>query len=698
VSDRRDFHPYILALRARGARHALTLAFLLLGGAFFRLQVLEHDRYRMQSESNRLRPVPLPAPRGLILDRHGAVIAENVPGYSVSLLAQNEDSLTAMLSRLRAFIPLDSAAIEHLQARFRAAPYEPTVLVKDASFRLVSELEEHNLVLPGLVIQTEPKREYPDSSVVAHLVGYVGEVTEQDLAGPYAGRRPGSIIGKDGLEREYDSTLAGADGVRFVEVDALGRVVRERGAAATLAAVPGRPLRTTIDLGLQRFVASIFPPGRRGAIVAMDPWSGDVLALYSSPSFDPNEFVGGVAPERWDELSTDPTHPLLDRAIAARYPPASTFKLATAVMALRDGLVGFNSHMPLPCRGGIQYGNRFFRCWYAPGHGSLNLVQAIAESCDSYFYQLGLRLSVSSIVAGGAALGFGSRTGIDLPGEARPAFPDSGYYDRVYGRGGWTQAVAMNLAIGQGEDAQTLINMVRFYAALANGGRVVKPHLRAGESPTVTEIGLSDSTLQGLRDALIAVVQRGTARSVRLAQLQLAGKTGTAQNPHGPDHGWFIGFAPARRPEIVVGGIIENAVHGTVVAPYVARVIERYVLGADTTTSARLAARVPLRVPDDTALRPVAVDTASPRVSTDTAHRGAAPRGARRLEPADTGLDRVPAGGALRPAPADTGHRAAPADTVRPAQPADTMHPAAPAGTVHRRGPADTAPPGPSAR
>ncbi len=624
MSDRQAFHPFVLALRGNVARRFLVVAFVLLAGAFFRLQVVQHDRYRMQSESNRLRPVPLPAPRGLILDRHGAVIAENVPGYSVSLLAPSEDSLRAMLGRLHPVLPLDSDAVDRVVQRFDQTPYEPAVVVKDAPFLLVSELEERSTLLPGLVIQTEPKREYPDSEAVAHLVGYVGEVTEQDLAGAYAGMRPGTLIGKDGLERQYQNVLAGSDGVRFVEVDALGRVVREEGAAATLAPVPGHVLRTTIDLGLQRFVASIFPPDRKGAIVAMDPWTGDILALYSAPAYDPNAFVGGISAELWDTLNTDPARPLLDRAIAARYPPGSTFKLATTVMGFEDGLVNFGSRMPQPCRGGLQFGTRFFHCWDAKGHGSLNLTQAIANSCDTYFYQLGLKISVASLVARGGALGFGARTGIDLPGELRPAYPDSNYYDRVYGKGGWTQALAMNLAIGQGENAQTLINMVRFYATLANGGRVVRPHILAGTYPDEGRVDLPDSVFLGIRNALIAVVEQGTARSVRMVQLQLAGKTGTAQETggKGKNDGWFIGFAPAGRPLIVVGGVFEGITqHGTVVAPLVARTAERYVLGPDTTAHGKAGEAVPLRELEETAPVPATVDSSR----RDTVRRAAAP-------------------------------------------------------------------------
>jgi penicillin-binding protein 2 len=613
TAGRGAFHPFVLALRASVARAALAVIFLVLTGAFFKLQILEHGTYRLRSESNRLRPVPLPAPRGLILDRHGAVIAENVPGYSVSLLADNEDSLLATLRRLEPYLPLDSGAVRRVVQRYHDAPYQPTLLVKNAPLPLVASLEERRTELPGLVVQSEPKRSYPDSGEVAHLVGYVGEATAEELAGPDSGRPLGAIVGKEGLEREYESTLAGEDGVRFVEVDALGRVVREEGAAATLPAIPGRPLHTTVDLGLQRFVASTFPAGRRGAVVAMDPRTGDILALYSAPTYDPNAFVGGVDPAYWGSLNTDPGLPLLDRAIAARYPPASTFKLATALIALKRGLVNFDSKMPLPCVGGIRFGNRFFKCW-TTGHGYLTLEQAIANSCDGYFYQLGLLVGVPDLLQDGNDLGFGAKSGLDLPGEQSPAFPRStAYYDRAYGKGGWTRAVAMNLAVGQGENAQTLVNMVRFYAALANGGPEPQPHILAEPTPHTSRIDLPDSIFAGIRQSLVAVVEQGTARGARLATLHIAGKTGTAQNPQGADHAWFVAFAPAEQPRIVVGAVIEAAGHGSGITPTVGRIIERYLLGPDAVRD-RVAPR--LRLPGEAGPR-------VPRAVADTAATGA---------------------------------------------------------------------------
>ena len=612
IGGRQAFHPFLLAQRGTVALRVLAVVFAAMTLQFFRLQVLEHGKYTLKSESNRLRPVPLPAPRGLILDRAGRVIAENVPGYSVLLLAYRQDSLRAMLRWLEPMVQLDSEAVWRVLARHRRAPYEPTLVVKDAPFALVAALEERRSVLPGLVIQTEPKRQYPDSGAIAHLVGYVGEVTEQELATPrFAQRRLGALVGKVGLERQYEDSLRGEDGVRFVEVDAVGRVVREQGAEA-LPPVTGHPLRTTIDLHLQRFVDSIWPRLYRGSLVAMDPRTGAILALYSYPFYDPNAFAGGGVPlELWRQLNDDPARPLLNRAIATRYPPASTFKLATALMGLERGLVRFDSRMPQPCRGGLRFGNRFFWCWKPEGHGSLDLVGAIASSCDVYFYQLGLKLGVAHMLEDGNALGFRSSSGIDLPGELTPAYPTgTEYYDRVYGRGRWTSALAINLSIGQGENAQTLINMVRFYATLANGGRVPTPYLVAPRRAPPAAARLPDSTFLGVRQALIAVVERGTARGIRLEALRLAGKTGTAQNPHGPDHGWFVGFAPAESPTIVVGAIMEFGLHGTTAAPYVARVIERYLLGPDT---GRGADRVPLSIPADSAPRSLPLDSPAPR-------------------------------------------------------------------------------------
>ena len=578
--------PHQLDAKLRTARVFVWISIGVITIAYFRTQILGYGKYELQSESNRLRPITLPAPRGVIVDRHGAVIAENVPGYSIALLPGPEPELRERLRQIARFVHLDSTAIERVLQRYRRAPYQSALVVADAPFDVVSELEERRILLPGIVIQSEPKRHYPDSGVVAHLVGSVGEVTEQDLAGRRDDLlRLGSLIGKDGLERAYDDTLRGDDGARSIEVSARGHVVREASSAPILNPVAGATLRTTIDLDLQRYVARVFPPGMRGAIVALQPSTGEILALYSAPGYDPNAFVGGVSAEYWRALNESDAHPLVDRAIQARYPPGSTWKLALAAMALRRGVATMRTRMPIPCRGGLQYGDRYFRCWHAEGHGTLTLEQAIAHSCDVYFYQLGLKLGLTSLLEDGNTLGFRSRTGVDLPGELASIFPSgTEYFDRVYGPRRWSTGVTLNLAIGQGENTQTLLNMVRLYQMLASDGKSRVPYLVSPGPGRSDDLELTSEQLAGLRQAMINVVERGTARRARLRRLRIAGKTATSQNPHGPDHGWFIGFAPAERPEIVVGAVIEFARHGDAVAPIVTRVIAHY-LGADTTAT-----------------------------------------------------------------------------------------------------------------
>ena len=618
------FHPHLLDRRLGMARTGVWIALGIITLTFFRTQILGHGKYQLQSETNRLRSIPLPAPRGVIYDRNGRVLAENVPGYTVSLLPGPEANLRSTLARIASIANIDSAEIERVLQRARKAPYQPALVLGDAPFSLVSALEERRVAIPGLLIQAEPKRSYPDTAIVAHLIGYVGEVTEGERATKrFSTVRLGGLVGKDGLEREYDDTLRGSEGLRFVEVSARGQMVREAEAAANVSPIPGTDLHTTIDLDLQKYISQTFPTGQRGAVMALNPNTGEVLALYSAPGFDPNAFVGGISAPYWRSLNENPARPLLDRAIHARYPPGSTWKLAVAAMALKRGIVGPRSHMPIPCRGGLQYGNRFFRCWDAHGHGDLNLSEAIAQSCDVYFYQLGIKLGVTSMLEDANEWGFRGRTGIDLPGEIPSEFPTGPeYYDRLYGARRWTSAVALNLAIGQGENAQTLVQMVRLYQQLASDGRMRTPFVvrpTRTSSTANASLELTPQQLSILRRAMIAVVEQGTARGSRLASLTIAGKTATSQNPHGPDHGWFIGFAPADKPEIVVGAIIEFSRHGSAVAPLVSRTIAHY-LGLDERTASQMRVAVPAdSAPEPFSIPAVPADTVLPPIPTDSA-------------------------------------------------------------------------------
>jgi len=577
-----SFHPNDVARRARSAQYLLLGAFAVLVGSFFKTQVLQNARYVLQSEENRLREVPLPAPRGIIYDRHGQVIAENLPGYTVSLISSGgPDSLRAALRRLSGTIQLTNDQIESAVRRFQRAPNRPAVVLADAPFDVVSVLEEHRVEYPGLIIQSAPKRYYPDGPAVASFVGYTGEVTESELNSPnFKGYKAGQQIGKGGLEKQYEEQLRGREGSRFVEVDARGRVVREAGARQDLPAEAAEPLHTNIDLDLQRFAVSVFSDSLQGGVIALEPHTGEVLALYSAPSYDPNRFIGGIPAEYWRELNTDPRRPLYNKVIQGRYPPASTWKLAAAALGMQEGVVSLDTRMPQPCTGGYFYGSRYFRCWDKRGHGNVTLREAIEKSCDVYFYQLGLRIGLSRLLAGGVSLRFNDRSGIDLPNEQQARFPQSvEYYNKRYGPRGWTNAVVLNLAIGQGENDQTVANMARFYTALATDGSIAKPEI-VRQSPKRTRIlKLSDDQMAGLRLAMAGVVSaRGTAGGSVIRGVTLAGKTGTAQNAHDRtrDHAWFVGFAPADDPKIVVAVFLEFGEHGSSAARVASKIIAHY--------------------------------------------------------------------------------------------------------------------------
>jgi penicillin-binding protein 2 len=571
------FHPNVMLRRARLVRGLLGTAFAALLLAFFRAQVLQNADFAQRAENNRLREVPLPAARAVITDRHGEVLAENLPGYTVSLLTPSVDSLRAALATVATVVPLDSAQREAVVRRFRRSPMRPAVVFNDGSFAVVSALEERRAAIPGLIIQSTPKRHYPDGPALAAVLGYTGEISEQQLQqSRYEGYKAGQQVGRTGLELEYEERLRGREGRRFVEVDAYNRVVRDGGVRDVELPQSPEPLRTNLDLDLQRFIHGYFADSLRGAVVAMDPATGGVLALYSAPSYDINRFIGRRPAAEYDSLAKAPFDPLFNRALRGNYAPASTWKLATAVLGLELGLVTMDTRMPQPCTGGYYYG-RVFRCWERKGHGNVTLAEAIAKSCDVYFYQLGLKIGLSNLLAGGVRLGFNRRTGIDLPGEGRPTWPEAiAYFDRRYGPRGWNRSVVLSLAIGQANNAQTPVNMARFYTALATDGSATTPQVVARPVERTRILNLTPEQLAGVQGALADVVSRGTAAGAQVRGLTIAGKTGTAQNPPYKDNAWFVGYAPADAPRIVVAIIVEEGLHGSAAARVATRIMERH--------------------------------------------------------------------------------------------------------------------------
>lgn len=581
-----NYHPNSVQRRARFARWVLSLVFLILGGAFFRVQVLETATYALQAETNRLREVPLPGARGIIYDRKGEVIAENLPGYSVSILSPTEDSLKSALKTLSAVITIDSAQQALALRRYRRAPSRPAVIFNDASFEIVSILEERRIEFPGLIIQSSPKRFYPDGEANAALVGYTGEISEEELARDrFESYKAGQQVGKAGLELEYEELLRAREGVRFVEVDARNRVVRDAGVRPDIQPEAPPPLHTNIDLDLQKYAHEYFADSLRGAVVALEPKTGGVLALYSAPSYDINKFVGGVSTSFYQSLLKDEHRPLVNRALQGTYPPASTWKLATAVIGMQLGLVTMDSHMERPCTGGYYYG-RVFKCWDKKGHGDISLAQAIAKSCDVYFYQLGLKIGLNRLLAGGVKLGFGEKTGIDLPNERTPTWPEStDYFDRKYGPRGWNRSVVLSLAIGQANNSQSPLNMARFYAALATDGAAPTPHIVARAPERKQILDLAPEQLQGIQLALADVVSRGTAAGAQVKGLTIAGKTGTAEVPPLKDFAWFVGYAPADDPKIVLAILVEEGLHGSTAAKVATKLMEHYLKQRLTMTS-----------------------------------------------------------------------------------------------------------------
>jgi penicillin-binding protein 2 len=583
-----SFHPNDVVRRGRAAGIIVSGVLIFLLSAFFRTQVLRNQQYSLQSEENRLRQIPTAAPRGPILDRNHKPIAENVVGYSVALLAQSEDSLRATLTQLRGTIQLTNKQFQDAINRFRRDRTRPAVIIQDASFDVVSVLEEHRIQFPSLIIQSAPKRIYPDGQAVGAFVGYISEISERDLREMgSAGYKAGQLVGQTGLEKQYEAQLRGREGVQFVEVDARNRIVLNGRTREDVTPQEGPPLYTNIDIDLQEYVHQLFADTLSGAVVAMVPQTGEVLALYSSPAIDPNRFVGGVSSSYYDSLKNDPRQPLYNKALQGQYPPGSTFKLATSVIALQDSLIDFNTRMPEPCTGYYYFGNRVWHCWRKEGHGSLNLANAIAQSCDVYFYQLGQKIGLSRLVGGGIGLGFDKKTGIDLPEESRPRFPTSfpDYFNQKYGPRGWTPGEKeLNLSIGQGENAQTVLNMARFYSALATDGSEPTPMIRQGAPKRTKSVALAPEQLAQLRKAMMGVVSEGgTAAAAAIKGVKVAGKTGTAQTLKYDKNGkplyfaWFAGMAPADAPQIVVVVMVPNVTfEGATSAGLATKIIAHY--------------------------------------------------------------------------------------------------------------------------
>lgn len=571
------------------------LGFGLVAAGLLFLQVVQGQKYAGLARENRVRPETLRAPRGAVYDRHGELLADNAPSFAIvfqpfpaeSAQRAKEPLSGEWLARVGDLVELDSADVRRCVDDANRTG-QSGILRRDAPFAIFAAVEESRAELPGIEVQVEPLRHYPNDSLAAHLLGYAGEISGPELDSlAAAGYRPGDLIGRTGVECRYEDYLRGQDGVEYVVVNARGQRVSTLKESGARAPVPGQDLVLTLDLRVQRALEEAMAGVPRGAAVALDPQDGGILGLVSRPAFDPNEFSHGLTHARWKELSEGGADPLLDRAIQGVYPPGSTFKIVTMSAALARGVARPDTRLA-PCAGGMIYGGRRFACWQRRGHGSLNLVEALQHSCDVYFYQLGLKVGLAGLEQTAKALGLGARTGVDLPQESRGLVPSAAYYDRRWGPGRWRSGLLLNLAIGQGELLLTPLQLALLAAEVANDGRPLRPHLvkRVGNGrsfrparPEQTGLAAGPAVWRPVREALERAVAAGTGTAARVPGVPVAGKTGTAQNPHGQDHALFVCYAPADTPRVALAFVIENAGHGgSVAAPRAATTLRRLFL------------------------------------------------------------------------------------------------------------------------
>src|SRR5919198_370602 len=567
-----------------------------------RLQVAGTEKYETLAERNRIRTIPILAPRGKILDREGRIIVDNYPSFSVLLLRDQTRELEADLERIAAGLHMTPDMIRERLRKFAYAPqFQPLVLKDDITPDELAFVESHKLELPELETIMVHRRLYPKNGFMAHLIGYVGEVSEEELNRPqYELYEPGDVVGKSGVEQYYNDMLMGKDGSRRALVNSRGKEV---GRLSETPAVPGTPLKLTIDLDLQIAAEeAIDSSGRNGAIIAVDPRNGEVLAMVSRPTFDPNDFAVRIKHNEWNKLVTDENHPLLNKAIQAQLAPGSVFKIIMATAGLQEGIA---QNMNVVCGGGKVFYGRFFKCWITSQHathGVVGISKAIYQSCDSFFYTLADKLGIQRIAKYAMALGLGQKTRIDLPNEVSGVMPSEEWKIKNF-KEKWYAGETISVGIGQGAVAATPIQLARAIGGIASDGVLRKPHVAfpdelppalrqvQAQYPAEVKVPIDEANWETITDAMANVVNPvGTAPSAHLEGIDFAGKTGSSQTISNvgkaklagnkarfKDNGWFVGVTPRRSPEIVVAVLLEEGEHGYLAARVCSQVIKAYV-------------------------------------------------------------------------------------------------------------------------
>ncbi len=565
--------------------YLLMAGFAIILVRLWQLQVLQGSEYRKISDSNRLRVIGVPAPRGIIFDRNGIPLVKNVPYFCASLIPGefNSDNLPSLAKLL----DVTEAELESKIHRTEQSPFTPVRLKEGLSLKEVSYVEARRSDFPGLMIEIEVSRGYLFGSTGAHLVGYLGKMSPRQAKDPeFREVPPNAFIGQWGVEKLFDRTLRGVAGQRVIEVDALGREIR---LLREKSPVKGADLSLSIDIALQSEGEKAFQ-GRTGALVALRPDTGEMLGYVSSPSFDPNKFAKGIPSEEWESLSKDKNLPMLNRAIQSQYPPGSTFKIIMAIAGLEEGVI--TDSTKVDCRGGISYGKWHFGCWRKGGHGTVSLHRALVESCDVYFYDVGKRLGIDRIYKYATKFGLGKETGITLGLEKKGLIPNTKWKLEVK-KAQWFLGETFVNSIGQGYVSVTPVQMAVMMSAVSNGGKVYRPTILKGAGPELLMTAdVKPETLQTIKEYLKGVVNEpgGTGGAAKSSVTIIGGKTGTAQvvglrkdskflSEKFRDHAWFVAFAPVDKPEVAMSVLVEHGGHGgSAAAPIAKKAIEAYML------------------------------------------------------------------------------------------------------------------------
>ncbi|MCG2772578.1 MAG: penicillin-binding protein 2 [Desulfobacterales bacterium] len=583
-------------VRRTFARIALIIL-CLFGVLFLRLwflQLLQGEEMQQRSEHNRIRLQDLPPWRGMILDHQGQVLVANRPSFELVVVLEDVGNIPLLASRLARLLRLDPQQLTTQLQNGKKAGLHQVRVRADLAWEEMARVETFQPELPGVLIQVQPKREYRHKGMACHVLGYLGEISDVQLkSGKLPNYKMGDYLGKCGVELAWEKFLRGQRGSRRIEVDAYGR---ELGQLDSVVPSPGANIYLTLDNRVQREAEACLE-GQEGAIVALDPKTGRVLALASSPTYSQEAFERGLTTQEWQKINRDKTHPLENRTLKGQYPPASTFKIVMAVAGLEEKVI--TPGTIIYCNGAMPVGNHVFHCWRKGGHGPMNLHRAMVHSCDIYFYEVGRRLGIDRINEWSRRFGLGAATGLDLDKEM-PGLAPSSAWKKARFHQPWREGDTISVSIGQGYNLTTPIQMARVVAAIANGGSVYKPYIvekvesPAGEilyraKPEVqSRLGASPATLEVVRQSLVGVVNDGTAKAARLPHIQVAGKTGTAQvvamdrdNPKKKqargleDHAWFVAYAPADDPQVAVAVLVEHGGHGgSQAAPLASRVIK----------------------------------------------------------------------------------------------------------------------------